>query len=80
MGSKIMGLNTTFACPVEGCEYKAGWRLGMGQEEDPAEHAKRVESLRAEHPNHPDSAGPRNVKPKTLLTEQMSAEDGELNF
>lgn len=76
-----MGANLTIACPVEDCEYKAGFRLGMGQEEDPAEYAGRVEILRAEHPNHPaGSAGPRNVKPKTLLTEQMAAEDGELNF
>jgi hypothetical protein len=47
MGSRIMGLNTTFACPVEGSDYKAGRRLGMGQEEDPAEYARRIESLRA---------------------------------
>ncbi|MDQ1053161.1 hypothetical protein QE394_001089 [Arthrobacter sp. SORGH_AS 212] len=75
-----MGANLTFACPIEGCDYTAGVRLGMGAEEDPAEHSKWVETLRTEHPNHNKSAGPRNVKPKTLLTEQMSAEDGELNF
>lgn len=48
-----MGANLTFKCPVEGCDYKSDFRLGMGQEEDPAEHAKRVEILRREHPAHP---------------------------
>lgn len=75
-----MGANLTFACPVEGCGYTAGFRLGMGEEEDPAEHAARVEILRSEHPNHPVPVNTSNRKPKDVLTEQMSAEDGELNF
>lgn len=75
-----MGANLTFACPVEGCEYTAGFRLGMGQEEDPAEHAARVEALRAEHPNDTVYIDTSHRKPKDVLTEQMVAEDGELNF
>lgn len=62
--------------PAEGCDYTAGFRLGMGEEDLPEEQTKRLEVLLAEHPNHPSV----NVKPKTLLTEQMAAEDGELNF
>jgi hypothetical protein len=75
-----MGANLTFACPVEGCDYTAGFRLGMGQETDPAEHASRVEELRAEHPNHPVHINTSHRKPKDIVTEQMVAEDGELNF
>ena len=51
-----MGANLTYKCPVEGCQHSAGFRLGMGQEDDPAEHAARVEILRAEHPIHPKAA------------------------
>lgn len=75
-----MGANLRFACPVEGCEYTAGFRLSMGEEELPEEHSKRTEILRAEHPNHPVHIDTSNRKPKDVLTEQMSAEDGELNF
>jgi hypothetical protein len=52
----------------------------MGEEELPEEHSKRVEILRAEHPNHPVKVDTSNRKPKDVLTEQMVAEDGELNF
>lgn len=75
-----MGAHLTFACPVEGCDYTAGFRLGMGQEEDPAEHSARVEILRAEHPNHPVPVGTSNRKPKDVHTELETSQDGELNF
>lgn len=47
-----MGANLQFACPVEGCEYTAGFRLGMGEEEDASAHAERLQILREEHPVH----------------------------
>ncbi|WP_427017453.1 hypothetical protein ACQCSX_02135 [Pseudarthrobacter sp. P1] len=47
-----MATDIEFTCPVEGCEYSCGFRLGMEQEEDVAEYAERLEILRAEHPNH----------------------------
>lgn len=53
-----MGLSTQFACPVEGCDYKTYFRLGMGDEASPSAHAERVDVLRKEHPNHePVAAG-----------------------
>jgi hypothetical protein len=30
-----MGANLLFKCPVKGCEHEEGFRLGMGQEDDP---------------------------------------------
>ena len=48
-----MGLTTPFSCPIPGCDYKASFRLGMGEELDPEAHAEREAILRVEHPNHP---------------------------
>jgi hypothetical protein len=75
-----MGANLRFACPVEGCEYTAGFRLGMGEEDLPEEHSKRYEILRAEHPNHPAPFDTSNRKPKDVHTELETSQDGELNF
>lgn len=57
-----MGANLQFKCPIEGCQYVAGFRLGMGQEEDPAEHAARFEILRDEHPAHPITVAKWTIK------------------
>jgi hypothetical protein len=80
MGSKIMGANLRFACPAEGCEYAAGFRLSMGEEELPEEHSKRVEILRAEHPNHLAPVDTSTRKHKDVHAELLTTQDGGLNF
>lgn len=47
-----MGATLPFKCPVEGCNYTASFRLGMGEEADPGAHAERFRMLRDEHPDH----------------------------
>lgn len=47
-----MGLTTTFDCPVEDCNYSTSFRLGVGEEADPAAHAERIGWLLEEHPDH----------------------------
>lgn len=47
-----MGANLLFKCPVNGCEYEEGFRLGMGQEDDPTAHNACLQKLREEHLTH----------------------------
>lgn len=51
-----MGATFPFTCSVEGCSYATSFRLGMGEELSTHAHAERLETLRAEHPNHPPVA------------------------
>lgn len=68
--------DSKIACPAEDCDYAGPFRLGGGEADT------YVGWMRDEHPNHPRnaSAGPRNVKPKTLDLEMQLGHDGELNF
>jgi hypothetical protein len=49
-----MGANVQIPCPVEGCDYKAGVRLGMGEETSSSAWGEWANTLREEHPNHPE--------------------------
>lgn len=48
-----MGSTIEAECPVEGCEFTAHFRVGMGAEASGAARAECVASLHIEHPNHP---------------------------
>lgn len=67
--------DTSIPCPVDGCDYKAIYRVTGGESET------YLGWMKDEHPDHPAASRmPRNVKPKTLRTEMLLEEDGELNF
>ena len=68
--------DSKIACPIEGCDYAATFRMG------PDGTDTYLGWMRDEHPEHPRnrSAGPRNVKPKELDLEMELSRDGELNF
>lgn len=49
----IRDATVEFRCPVEGCTYKAPFRIAGGSETDSDAHAERERILRDEHPRHP---------------------------
>lgn len=52
----ITDATVEFRCPVEGCTYKAPFRIAGGSETDSDAHAERERILRDEHPKHPRGA------------------------
>lgn len=48
-----MGASVKFHCPADYCAYWGVFRLGMGEEMDPAAANERTAILEREHPDHP---------------------------